>query len=198
MSRTMPKLIKTFKISKVLKQLHPELKISSNAKSQLNYLLSLISVKLILEAVNLLKNKKTISSREIQTAVRIVFGDTKLKTQAVNEATKSVVRFLNYKTNVNIDRTKKTTKTTKAGLVFSSAEKMIRDNFKGKVSEGSSIYLTAVLEYVCAEFLELAGYQTRFENKHIIIIQPKHIKLAIENDSELEYLVKAVDFNVLL
>ena len=183
-----------FYISKVLKLVHPDCSISSNTKSQLNYLLNLLAVKLISEAVSLLGNKKTISSREIQTAVRIVFGKTELTKHAVSEGTKAVTKYMSA---YNINKSKKTTKTSKAGLIFSipRVENIIRDNFNGRVSETAAIYLTAILEYISSELLELSGNAARDNKK--IIIQPKHLMMAIENDIELKYLAKAVNFDVL-
>lgn len=182
-----------FYISKVLKLVHPDCSISSNTKSQLNYLLNLLAVKLISEAVSLLGNKKTISSREIQTAVRIVFGKTELAKHAVSEGTKAVTKYM----SAYIIKSKKTTKTSKAGLIFAipRVENIIRNNFNGRVSETAPIYLTAILEYISSELLELSGNATRDNKK--IIIQPKHLMMAIENDIELKYLAKAVDFVVL-
>ena len=45
------------------------------------------------------------------------------------------------------------------------------------------MFTAAVLEYLCAEILELAGNAARDNNRHRII--PRHILLAIACDDEL-------------
>jgi histone H2A len=57
-----------------------------------------------------------------------------------------------------------------------------------KVSNECSVYLTAVLEYISAEILELAGYAARDNRK--IGIEPKHIFMGIQNDEKLNKLFK--------
>ncbi|KAM9388303.1 histone H2A-like [Phaethornis superciliosus] len=87
----------------------------------------------------------------------------------------------------------KKTKSAKAGLQF-PVGRVYRLLKKGKytdrVGPGAAIYLTAVLEYLSAEILELAGNAAR-ENKKSRIL-PRHILLAVRNDEELNKLFASV------
>ncbi|XP_057470409.1 histone H2B.3-like [Actinidia eriantha] len=90
------KSVETYKIYifKVLKQVHPDIGISSKAMGIMNSFINDIFEKLAQEASRLARyNKKpTITSREIQTAVRLVLPG-ELAKHAVSEGTKAVTKF---------------------------------------------------------------------------------------------------------
>ena len=81
-------------IYKVLKQVHPDIGVSSKAMSIMNSFINDIFEKLAQESSRLARyNKKpTITSREIQTAVRLVLPG-ELAKHAVSEGTKAVTKF---------------------------------------------------------------------------------------------------------
>ncbi|KAG7556148.1 Histone H2A/H2B/H3 [Arabidopsis suecica] len=90
------KNVETYKIYifKVLKQVHPDIGISSKAMGIMNSFINDIFEKLAGESSKLARyNKKpTITSREIQTAVRLVLPG-ELAKHAVSEGTKAVTKF---------------------------------------------------------------------------------------------------------
>nr|BAS30513.1 histone H2B-1 [Pyramimonas parkeae] len=90
------KKLETYKIYiyKVLKQVHPDTGISSKAMSIMNSFINDLFEKIAGEASKLSRyNKKpTITSREIQTAVRLVLPG-ELAKHAVSEGTKAVTKF---------------------------------------------------------------------------------------------------------
>ena len=85
-------------IYKVLKQVHPDTGISSRAMSIMNSFVNDIFERIAGEASKLTKyNKKsTISSREVQTAVRLLLPG-ELAKHAVSEGTKAVTKYTTSK-----------------------------------------------------------------------------------------------------
>ena len=85
-------------VYKVLKQVHPDTGISSKAMSIMNSFVNDIFERVANEASRLAKyNKKvTVSSREVQTAVRLLLPG-ELAKHAVSEGTKAVTKFTSSK-----------------------------------------------------------------------------------------------------
>ena len=85
---------------------------------------------------------------------------------------------------------KSVSRSSKAGLQFPVgrlARFMKEGRFAERIGAGAPVYMAAVLEYLAAEVLELAGNAAR-DNKKTRIV-PRHIQLAIRNDEELNKLL---------
>merc|ERR1711959_322272 len=83
-----------------------------------------------------------------------------------------------------------TSSASKAGLQFPVARLnryLRKGKYASRVGVGAGVYMGAVLEYLCAEILELAGNAAR-DNKKTRIV-PRHIQLAVRNDEELNKLL---------
>jgi histone H2A len=88
---------------------------------------------------------------------------------------------------------KSTSKSFKAGLQFPVGRigrLLKKGKYATRVGGGAPVYLAAILEYLTAEILELAGNAAR-DNKKTRII-PRHIQLAVRNDEELNKLFGGV------
>jgi len=81
-------------IYKVLKQVHPDTGISNRAMSIMNSFINDIFERIAQEASRLARynNRNTITSREIQTAVRLLLPG-ELAKHAVSEGTKAVTKY---------------------------------------------------------------------------------------------------------
>ena len=85
---------------------------------------------------------------------------------------------------------KAVSRSSKAGLQFpvGRIHRHLRGgNYADRIGAGAPVYLAAVLEYLSAEVLELAGNAARDNKK--TRINPRHIQLAIRNDEELNKLL---------
>ncbi|CAM9592727.1 unnamed protein product [Phaeothamnion confervicola] len=88
------------------------------------------------------------------------------------------------------EKKKATTRSAKAGLQFPVGRIgrfLKQGRYSQRVGGGAPVYLAAVLEYLCAEILELAGNAARDNKKSRII--PRHVQLAVRNDEELNKLL---------
>ncbi|KAF7065926.1 hypothetical protein CFC21_071989 [Triticum aestivum] len=90
-------------------------------------------------------------------------------------------------------RKKSVTRSVKAGLQFPVGRigrYLKKGRYAQRVGTGAPVYLAAVLEYLAAELLELAGNAAKDNKKSRII--PRHLLLAVRNDEELGKLLAGV------
>ena len=82
---------------------------------------------------------------------------------------------------------KTVSRSSRAGLTFPVgriARYLRQGGYAKRVGAGAPVYLAAVLEYIVAEVLELAGNAAKDNKKRRII--PRYIQLAVRNDDELD------------
>ena len=85
------------------------------------------------------------------------------------------------------------TRSSRAGLQFpvGRIHRFLREGrYADRIGAGAPVYLAAVLEYLTAELLELAGNAAR-DNKRTRIT-PRHLQLAVRNDEELNKLLAGI------
>eukprot|EP00808_Paulinella_micropora_P028576 g21797.t1 len=85
---------------------------------------------------------------------------------------------------------KQVSRSSRAGLQFPVgrvARFLRKGRYSARLGGGAPVYLAAVLEYLTAEILELAGNAAR-DNKRTRI-SPRHMQLAVRNDEELNILL---------
>lgn len=88
---------------------------------------------------------------------------------------------------------KHVSRSKKAGLQFpvGRIHRYLKSGkYADRISHAAPIFAAAVMEYLTAEVLELAGNACRDNKK--VRINPRHIQLAVRNDEELNKLLAHV------
>lgn len=171
--------------NRVLKQVHPDTGMTEEARDSINFMMVSIAARLIRKSVALAvaSGAKTVTSRDLQSIVRTDIGG-ELGKHAVSEGTKAVTKATTSAPAVGgrvVPREKR------AGLVFSVGvtDHIVDDVVAGSIRKGGTfpVYLSAALEYLCAEIVQLAGNAAR--DHRAKRLTNRFLFLAIRNDEEL-------------
>lgn len=178
-------------IHKVLKQVHPDTGINTSSIQVVNALMmNLIYIGMMrINHLCMLSDRKTISSREVSVAFRSILPG-ELAKHAVSDLTKAVTKFVDAKKGTGV-RTEML-----CGLQFSVSrvENMMRSMTNKRITESAPVAFAAVLEYLCAEILELAGNAAKdFKRKRI---SRRDIMLCIYSDEEIMTLIESFKMTV--
>ena len=134
-----------------MKQVHPDTGLSAEGMRVMNGLLKYVASSICRTSALLATHaeKSTISSREIQTAVRLSLTG-ELAKHAIHEGTKGVMKFM-HSGGAKRKSPTTTSRSARAGLQFPVArfETMLRKNSSHRVGAGAPVYFAAVIEYLC-------------------------------------------------
>lgn len=178
-------------IVRVLKQVHPDASLLRLSSQIICDQLRDLFVRLVDQCQLILARnaKLTVDARLVQTAVRLVLVG-ELTKHAISEGTKAVVKSSNTAHEPPSGPAQRVSLQARAGLQFpvTRVADMMRARLGARVriARTGSVYLAAVLEYICAEILELAGNAARDNRRRRIA--PRHLYLAVVNDDELSRL----------
>lgn len=197
------KSFKTY-IHRVLKRVYPDTHITKSGVECMDSILRTLATQLAQDAYIFTQGteKKTLSTREVLFATKAMFPG-ELSKHAISQGTKAYEQFNASMKSKKPSKTDKESKPvmreTRANLIFSVslAEKFLRGFGKVKynIGAGASVYLAAVLEYITAEIIELAGNICKDDKKTNITV--RHIYLAITTDEELNKLVEKYNIVIL-
>lgn len=176
-------------IKKILIRIHPHLKIENSTLKNLNVYLKRIIEKLsnVFAIMIAQKKAKTLLPTDIQnTLLSLFFGN--IKINSIIQGRNAIVRFEQSFQSQKIKKKISVCQRANINIPPSKIHKILKEElnnhlFEPRVSEKSSIYFAAVIEYLLAEILELAGNQTMNKGNNSISIDD--YKIAIENDYEL-------------
>lgn len=169
-------------INRIMKQVHPQTSLNGEAMDQMSQYTYLFMNGILTRAALLLSmsGQSTLNSREIQAAARLLLP-IELAKHAVSEGTKAIVVLQDSK------------QAARKRLSFRVGQiKRYMKPYAKRVGEGAAFYLTAIIEYMLAEILELGGNAARDERR--TRITPANLYTAIRDDKELMIVAKELGF----
>ena len=179
-------------ISKVLKKISENSGLTFQAKTKLNKFLNIISIEIGRRSISLTQffNRKTLSCREIKSILTIIFTG-KLLENSIKKGEKAINTF-----TASI-QTNKSSRQNKADIIFppSLLEKFLRNFNMSNIMIGktTSIFLAAVIEYLCSYILEHALPNL---NKRVRL-RVIDIDYALQNNHDLRILCDKLNIELL-
>ena len=171
---------------------------TKETKAQLNAFLNGLASVIIEKAIFLSQNSfgqtkkpgKTLSSREIQAATKLVVP-TEFAQFLVEHGTGAVTKY------VSSQKKGRTTRTKKAGgsHSVSRVETLIRTYWSGRLSELSSVYLAGVLDFMTNELIDMAGRNAKKNKRQRITL--KDMREIISDDPELRKIMSVTGWSFL-
>ena len=185
-------------IFKVLRQVHPDNSISKRTTNTVDSMIHSVLEKLVTEIREMMAirgSRRTLSKDYVKTAIRLALPG-ELSKHALAEMTKAVTKFevedAKPPKKDSKGKTVPKSSSTKAGLQFpvGRIRSFLRDTYGfNLISRHGSVAIAAVLEYICAEVLELSGNAARDNGK--VVVMSRHVFLGVANDEELKKLFLA-------
>ena len=176
-------------IQKVLKQVHPDTGLAGEALAALINMVKIL-LKRLVAGINEIMTRsggQTISSRTVSLAVRLILPK-ELAKHAVSEGVKACTKYASVYGDASTAKEGNSRSFT-AGLQFPvtrTENLMMKYSTSDRKSATAAVFLTATLEYLMAEVLELSGNVAKQAHRHRI--SPRHIMLAVHSDEELAQL----------
>lgn len=181
----------------VLKQVHPDKGMTSGSLSAVNSCLKIFAKKFSKMARKECQrnNVVTISSVHVSSAVRKILT-WELGKHAIDEGRKAVTKYATSRPDKGDKKRKTRQQLCQLTFSVSRCEHYLRDFGASSLRVGADapVFLTAVIEYLCAEILELSGNSAR-DNKRVLI-KPRDLFFAVENDEELKSLFER--YNIII
>jgi len=185
-------------MSRILKQVHECVSISSDAKDTLNMMIQNIVERILNHAQHFaqLSSNKTIGLKELQSSVAMILPEELVKC-SISEAKRAIEFFSKA--------SKSGSKSERARLTISVShiDNLMKNKTGGYKQEVEApVFMAGVIEFLAADILELSGNKSKWEDEETDewsedetedetetkIISPRHIFLAVEDNLELSEL----------
>jgi histone H2B len=197
-------------LKKIIKDRNSQARVKTDVLKNLNDIIISFIDNVAHKVVLLIEHSRhrTITSRDIQTYVRLFFPG-ELRKQAISQGTIAVTKFTASLESAKQKKqeekknqiSKRFSSSDKAGLIFSPSRvnnylRHYVPNYKldARIGKGCIYYLTAIIEYLMLEIFDLSNALMKKENKQTITWDM--VKQVINDDGELSLLFSHLDIMI--